>query len=273
MQELLAKIEAINESVKEINDQITREEGRKEEITKQMTQLLSEYNSKYAEEGKQLSLDDMESIKKEYLQEVAKKEQEATFMNEVITLINDGKYQEASAKLGVEVEEVPVEETKVDENSTDFASQVNTPAMQVSEVSGVVEEKKATSSFKIPDMTQMPDVAGVEVSQPAVVNEDKVEVPTMTGNLAHNIQSQPAQNIPTMPTAPVGAMPSDVPTMPTVPTVPSVPSGQGIPVLPTMPTVPTMPVAPTVPSMPTTMGVPNAQEPVAPLSMGKPFQG
>ena len=272
MQELLTRIESINGRIKEINTKAMREAGRREEIEKQLNAQIAKYNSTYGVNGAELSLDDMQKIKVEYNNEVAEKAKQATFLEEVIGLIENGKYQDAAAKLNINAS-VPTEEQKPVEQVSATTISEEAKAMNATVIPSSPEVKKpVTGGFKVPDMSQMPNVVGE-----AVVNSE-VNVPKMTGNLAHNIGNE---NIPQNPVSSVPEKPITAPSMPTpavstMPNAPTVPVGvPNTPVAePTLTPVTPVPTMPKVPQMPN-MGVAEetaSTEEYTGLTMGVPFQ-
>ena len=173
--------------------------GKRATLEAQLEKAFADYEAKY---GKRLTPDTVEA---EMVNVATEKEAEVARIEEMITLIQGGNFEQAMALAnGNKVEEVAQSRAEV----------VTSPVVEASAVSAPVTETPVVPTQAEPAAAQIP----TPPVAPAPVT--------------------PTQSQVTPPTAPV------MPSMPTAPVMPSAPTIPATPVAPTMPTAPTPPADP-----------------------------
>lgn len=268
--ELESRIKSVNANIAKLNSERNSNLARKKVYEEEFNKGCAEYNAKY---GTSI---DLSNIKEEYSRVQDYFTTKVEEMEQVITLVKEGRVAEAEAilKSVPEVEEqLPVEEPQVEETPQ---AEVPVAPVQEEAVQTEVPQVEAPQA----QGTQAPPVASTPVEAPTPTVEN---IPQAQASVAPHPQAQAP--VAPQPTAPAQGtvMEDDIMPRPThplfnnaVPTVaPTAPTAPVAPAVPTAPKAPT-PVAPQPSAsevkIPTPVGVPSkpftASEPVDPVGVG-----
>lgn len=150
VEELIKKVEECNKEITAINNKTAKDIGRKEEIEKQIHKGINEYKEKY---GVELDINNNEAVQAEYDSVRKSTAENVARMQQILSLVESGRYTEVNHLLGIEVKkEAP--KTKLSSRSKS--------AFTIEEVTKTVEDVKSanneftvigteTGKFDIPD--------------------------------------------------------------------------------------------------------------------------
>lgn len=153
-EELLQRVNTLNEKSKKLNQQRMQNIGRKEALQKQLDTALSQYNEKY---GTTLTV---EGVDAELTRVASELEGQVANVESVITAIETGNYAEAERIVTPSTEGGTAEQsTTVAPTETPVVEQVTAPEMPTSPVSPA-PTAPVSNSF-LDGVTQAPDAGSV----------------------------------------------------------------------------------------------------------------
>lgn len=150
VQEITQRIAAANAEVKRLNNERNVNLGKKETLTTQLNNTIAKYSQQY---GVQLTVDNLQS---EMQRVLAEKENETTLIENMLTLIKEGKYEDAErlANPDADIENTDVEPTPVAPTSS-ISHVEPTPVAPIS----TIEPTYSNSSTYASTSTPLPNLS------------------------------------------------------------------------------------------------------------------